>query len=362
MSKIQFGFYYGAEAEQFSFYRVPRLLIRDERFRGLSSDAKLLYGLMLDRMALSQKNNWFDEENRAYIIYTIENMQEDLGCSKPTIIKVMRELDESGIGLIQKKRRGLGKPDIIYVKNFASLSEEEVRKEPEKAASSAEVKDFDFQKSRNFTSGSQETLPQEVKNFDSQKSESFTSGGQESLRQEVKNLAPSYTDKNYTDLSYTDMSKKESIHPSEPAAEDVLPGTDAMDTIEALRQQIRQNINYDRLVSDGGYLVKKYAPEIYRLICDIVCIPQNVVRIARADCPYSLVRERFLQLTGEDVEYVVECMSRTSRRIDSIRAYLLTALYNASTSREHFYRAEANCKVQQDGGVAAFEAFAAKDG
>ncbi len=151
MSKIQFGFYYGAEAEQFSFYRVPRLLIKDNRFKGLSSDAKLLYGLMLDRMALSKKNNWFDEKNRAYIIYTIENMQEDLGCSKPTIIKVMRELDESGIGLIQKKRRGLGKPDIIYVKNFASLSEEEIGKEPEKAASSAEVKDFDFQKSRNFT-------------------------------------------------------------------------------------------------------------------------------------------------------------------------------------------------------------------
>lgn len=69
---LQLDYYYGIEAEQFSFYRVPRLLIKDERFKKLSSDAKLLYGLMLDRMSLSMKNEWFDDENRAYIIYTID--------------------------------------------------------------------------------------------------------------------------------------------------------------------------------------------------------------------------------------------------------------------------------------------------
>ncbi len=81
---LKFDYYYGAEAEQFSFYRVPRLLIKDRRFKGLSSDAKLLYGLMLDRMALSMKNGWFDDENRAYIHYTVENIMEDLGCARAT--------------------------------------------------------------------------------------------------------------------------------------------------------------------------------------------------------------------------------------------------------------------------------------
>lgn len=66
---INFDYYYGIEAEQFSFYRVPRLLIKDERFKGLSNDAKLLYGLMLDRMSLSMKNGWLNDENRAYIIF-----------------------------------------------------------------------------------------------------------------------------------------------------------------------------------------------------------------------------------------------------------------------------------------------------
>ena len=102
------------EAEQFSFYRIPRTLVKDKRFKGLSSDAKLLYGMMLDRMSLSIKNGWLDDRNRAYIIYTVENIMEDLGCAKGTCVKIMKELDsEKGIGLIERKRRGLGKPDII---------------------------------------------------------------------------------------------------------------------------------------------------------------------------------------------------------------------------------------------------------
>ena len=130
---IKFDYYYGIEAEQFSFYRVPRLLIKDTRFKELSSDAKLLYGLMLDRLALSIKNGWLDEENRGYIHYTLDNIMEDLGCAREKCAKVIAELDsKKGIGLIEKKRQGLGKPDIIYVKNFATLdAAKEPGREPE---------------------------------------------------------------------------------------------------------------------------------------------------------------------------------------------------------------------------------------
>lgn len=118
---LALDYYYGAEADQFTFYRVPRLLIKDERYRDLSNDAKLLYGLMLDRMALSIRNGWTDEQNRAYVIYTIEQIAEDLNCGRDKAIHVLSELDQKkGIGLVEKVRRGLGKPDIIYVKNFAS--------------------------------------------------------------------------------------------------------------------------------------------------------------------------------------------------------------------------------------------------
>ena len=160
---LQLDYYYGIEAEQFSFYRVPRLLIKDERFKKLSSDAKLLYGLMLDRMSLSMKNEWFDDENRAYIIYTIDSIMEDLGCAKEKAVKVLAELDSvKGIGLVEKVRRGLGKPDIIYVKNFASISEQMDEKEPANADEITEVGKSNFKKSENRTSGSQKIKLQEV--------------------------------------------------------------------------------------------------------------------------------------------------------------------------------------------------------
>lgn len=153
---IKFDYYYGIEAEQFSFYRVPRLLIKDARFKELSSDAKLLYGLMLDRLALSIKNGWLDEENRVYIHYTLDNIMEDLGCAREKCAKVIAELDsKKGIGLIEKKRQGLGKPDIIYVKNFATL---DTGKEPggepgkpDNADSSAEVRKPNLRKFGNRT-------------------------------------------------------------------------------------------------------------------------------------------------------------------------------------------------------------------
>lgn len=164
---LQLDYYYGIEAEQFSFYRVPRLLIKDERFKKLSSDAKLLYGLMLDRMSLSIKNEWFDEDNRAYIIYTIDSIMEDLGCGKEKAVKVLAELDSvKGIGLVEKVRRGLGKPDIIYVKNFASLAENVDEKSLKTLIKS--------QKSENQISRSRKIRPLEVRKSNLKKSENRT--------------------------------------------------------------------------------------------------------------------------------------------------------------------------------------------
>ena len=114
-----FDYFYGAQSEQFSFFRLPKALIRDERFRKISSDAKILYGIMLDRMSLSRENKWFDNENRVYIIFTLDDVMRELECCKRKASTLMAELDEkSGIGLIEKKKQGLGKPDLIYLKNF----------------------------------------------------------------------------------------------------------------------------------------------------------------------------------------------------------------------------------------------------
>lgn len=118
---VEFDYYYGKEADTFSFYRVPKILFSEAYFKGLSVEAKVLYGLMLDRMSLSLKNQWIDDEGKVYINFSVENIQEYMGCSKNKAVAILKELDsDGGIGLVEKKRQGQGKPTIIYVKNFAS--------------------------------------------------------------------------------------------------------------------------------------------------------------------------------------------------------------------------------------------------
>lgn len=115
---MTFEYFYGRESDLFSFIRVPKALFKEERFKRLSAESKLLYGLLLDRMCLSAENGWLDEKNRVYIVFTIEEVQEELNCGSKKAVAIMKELEECG--LIEKKRQGLSKPNLIYVKNFTS--------------------------------------------------------------------------------------------------------------------------------------------------------------------------------------------------------------------------------------------------
>ena len=336
---LRFNYYYGVEAEQFSFYRVPRLLIKDERFRGLSSDAKLLYGLMLDRMSLSMKNGWLDDENRAYIIYTIDNIREDLGCSKEKAVKVLAELDAGkGIGLVEKIRRGLGKPDIIYVKNF--MIQDEGRKEPFNADVSTEVGKTDFKRSEKPTSRSQENRLQEVGKTDFSRSEKLTSRGRENQLQEVGELDPNYTDYNQTEKNHTDMSYPNPINQSVGKA-DVI---DVIDETSAYMALIRDNLEYEHHMKYDQHGDKEMYEEVYETVCDVVCVKRRTIRINGEDYPYELVKSRFLKLNSSHVEYVMGCMKETVTKITNIRAYLITALYNAPSTMSHYYQQE----VQHD--------------
>jgi len=121
VGKQAFDYYYGDESNQFSFYRIPRQLITGEQFKKLSTDAKLLYGLLLDRMGLSAKNGWYDDQGRVYIYYTLDEIQADLGCGHEKAVKLLAELDTGkGFGLIERVKRGQGRPAKIYVKRFTT--------------------------------------------------------------------------------------------------------------------------------------------------------------------------------------------------------------------------------------------------
>ena len=119
---MNFDYYYGDESNQFAFYRIPRQLITGEAFKKLSTDAKLLYGLLLDRMGLSAKNGWYDDMGRVFIYYTLDEIQEDLNCGHEKAVRLLAELDtgKKGFGLIERVKQGQGRPTKLYVKRFTT--------------------------------------------------------------------------------------------------------------------------------------------------------------------------------------------------------------------------------------------------
>ena len=295
-----FEYYYGIEAEQFTFLRIPKVLFTEERFKGLSLEAKVLYGLLLERLSLSMKNGWLDDDNRVFIHYTLENIMEDLGYSSGKCVKIMQELDDKkGIGLIERKKQGLGKPDIIYVKNFLKLIGEN---EPSKSAETEDLQNL------------------QVKTFSVDKS--GVASGETADFQELK--------ANNTDIKHIEFSNTESFNPSCESA--VTPLFNGMDEIDSYKQLIRDNIEYDHHMKYGGIRDKELYQELYELICDIVCVRRKTVHIGKTDYPYELVRSRFLKLNSSHLEYVIESLNNTTSHITDIRGYLLTALYNAPST------------------------------
>lgn len=355
--KLKFDYYYGIEAEQFSFFRVPRILIKDKRFKKLSNDAKLLYGLMIDRMALSMKNEWLDDKNRAYIIYTLESITEDLNCGRDKAMKVLAELDSNkGIGLIERVRRGLGKPDIIYVKNFVGTierggtdgedtnpdsveekgNEKNDFKKSEKSTSGnfedsiAEAQKGDFKESGRSSLGNLENQIAEVEEVKLQKSEKSTSESLENRLQKVEK-----SDSNYNNINYTENSYNNPIYQS---YENHADRTDEMDMANAYMEIVRENIGLDYYLKYADKNERELAEELYQIICDVVCVKRKSVRIGGEDYPYELVKAKLLKLNQGHIEYVMERMKNTTSQIVNIHSYLLTTLYNAPNTMNYYYQ------------------------
>lgn len=200
---------YSEETENFSFFRIPRILVKDERFRDLSTDAKLLYGMLLDRMGLSARNGWHDDAGRVYIYYTIKEVGENIGCGRNKAMRLLAELDiNKGIGLIERIRQGQGKPDKIFVK---WITVQENIETP-------------------VTSGTGSTVPiSEVDFSDVQRSENPTSSSRENRPLEVSKADPNKTDINQTDFIQINLS----IYPQD------LPQTGWID-----RYEQRENPHY----------------------------------------------------------------------------------------------------------------------
>ncbi len=326
--QIQFEYFFGKEAEQYSFYRVPKVLFTEEAFKRLSCEAKILYGLMLDRMGLSLKNRWIDEKDRVYIVFTVEETMEFLNCSRQKAVKNLAELDAvNGIGLIEKKRLGLGRPNVIYVKNFMLKDEAAAgaEEEQEKAEEALSMQAYENQTSRSM----ERELPEVPKSY-FKKYENHTSGSSEIILPEVPK-----SDSNKTNINKTDIYNILS-NPS------VKKGTDVIEQMDACRQFIRENIAYETF-RDGGHYDCGEVDELVELMVEVCMLPDDsVIRIAGTDKPAGLVKNRFMKLNQAHIQYAMDCLSRSTRKVGNIKAYLLTTLYNASMTKSSYYRAEVN--------------------
>ena len=362
-----FEYFYGQQAESYTFYRIPKVMFTEERFKNLSCEAKVLYGLMLDRMSLSTKNGWMDEEGRVYIVFPLADIRELIQCSKQTAVNLVHELDtEQGIGLIEKSRPGLGKANVFYVKNFMSPIEEKRDDDNENMSNREEwpgkpdstkksnnwtsgspeirpqeVQKLDHQKSKNLTSGSPEIRPPEVQKLDHQKSKNWTSGSPETRLQEVQKLGP-----NKTEYNKTEKSETESIYQSGYTA---IPGVfvppTETDVIDGIRNYVRDRVDYQSFQGEDEDS-REEVDELVEMIVDVLRMPDTaVLRINGNEMPAVLVKEHYYKIRRDHIDYVRWTMRNNSRKVNNIRAYMMTALYNSVLTIGHYYQAEANYDI-----------------
>ena len=282
---MSYDYFYGQSGELFSYFRIPKALFQDHRFRQISTDARTLYGILLDRMSLSAKNGWLDEQGRVYIIYTVREVQESLCCAEHKAVKLFRELED--IDLIERKRRGLGRPSLIYVKDFSSgLPKAQVQNCP------------------NSNSGAAESAI----------------------------LVQPKPQANKTDENNTETSETYPFYSEED---------DGMSKREHLEEYFSQSLEIDtllRLCPDDEDTIY----QIVDLLVDTCSTNRKLLHIAGDDKPAEVVRSRFMKLNADHIRFVLKCLAENSSPIRNMKQYLLASLYNAPTTMQLYYQNQAN--------------------
>ena len=307
-------YFYHQAAEQFAFYRIPKLLFTDGRFAGISTDAKLLYGLMLDRMSLSMMNKWLDDKGRVFIYFTLDDACELMNIAHGKAVKLFGELDSSkGVGLIERKKQGQGRPTIIYLKNFASAQNTE--------GPPAEKENPDFRNA-------------EVKTSQNRKPRVPINGSADFRLSEGNK-----TDNNNTEginLSIKGGAASQAAPPS-------FCDNDLEGLMDGYRDTIKSNIEYDLLLQRPN-IDSSMLDELVELMVCTTANQNPLTKIGNQDFPTSYVRKRLLGMDSGHIEYVMATLAGNTAKVHNIKSYLLTTLFNASGTMESYYAAE----VQHD--------------
>lgn len=327
--QFNLDYFYGNEAAQFRFYRVPKALFDGD----LSLEAATLYSLMLDRVGLSVKNGWMDSLGRVFIYFVQKDVQRFLRCGHNRATAFMRELER--FGLIERKRQGLGKPAKIYVKNFSGCgnnppeNEKSEATEPDQNQERVPVVQQEDTLNKALFSVSEEA----VKTARARQSRVPAEGSLD-----CPNRAANDTEEKETKLIETNH-----ILPQPPRTDRKSSryGWNLMDEMQWIREEIRANIDYEGLAWDypcDSDIIDGYV----ELMVEAACSTKQTVRICGQDIPTAAVRNRFLKMDREHILYVRDRLSHTTATIGNIKAYTLAALYNAPATMGQYYTALAS--------------------
>ena len=335
-SNLNLDYYYGNEAEQYSFYRIPKALLTDPRYKSVSIEAKVLYGLLLDRMGLSVKNGWMDSNQRVYIYFTQEDAMALMSCGKDKATKLFRELDKDGVGLIERKKQGQGRPTRIYVKNFILPPDPGQPQQPEPTPPPRDRQTAENQQSGPLDSTA--VLTAEIPQSAPLETRSLDGGFS----------APNKTEKKKTELNDTDPS----ILPPTPAPPVRSPAGRPkngmrMDEMDGYRELIKENIDYDLLLTEHPYDEETLEGYV-ELMVEVCCSRRDFIRIAGDEVATGVVKSRFLKLNHEHIAYVYDSLSQNTTLVKNIKAYTLAALYNAPTTIGQYYASLVSHDLAQD--------------
>lgn len=332
-----FDYFYNKETEQFLFYSVPQMLFTSENFKKLSCEAKLLYGILLDRTRLSIKNNWTDNEERIYIYFKQDEACNMLNIGKDKCVKTFNELEK--VGLIEKKRQGQGKPSRIYVKNFTKSNLKEDNGEP-KVHNDNSRGDSDSTVSTEFSTNSTSST---VWKTDFKSSGIKTSDSRTSRTLKKRILEVFKTDTNNNNRIIT-SDKDQSYQPEKKLKEKSnkvfsnFSKKKSADMIDGLKQQF----DYEELVhqkNKQGYNCYSEGEimELIELMSWVNLTSNESIRVNSEDISMENFRERILQMDYFHLEYVLDCIKANTKPIKARRNYLLTCLYNAVTTMDGYY-------------------------
>lgn len=331
---MKLNYVYGERMENSEFMKYPKALIEGEEFKEISFAAKTLYVVLQNRTELSLKNGWFDSENRVYIIFQISEIQKKLNISKYKAMKLLSELEE--FGLVEKKRRGLGLPNLLYVKRI--VEDDKVLVENESAEDAESVVEKPSRDENTYVSRVEEL-------FTSRSTENDICEDSITALLEVPEYASinNYTKENYTDSNNPEsnhiLSEKKEVCESRSVFDEKNENISGDE--KGYIQLIKKNICYHDLLITHP-MDSKVISEILELICEILmCSGENMV-IASNTYPMSIVKSRFLKLNYQHIVYVLECLQNNTSEVNNIKKYLLAALFNAPSTMVNYYLSEVN--------------------